>query len=74
MIVKFLITVKRSGFLYNRLVIKQFLLTRKFIGIFLNIFMKNKYQFFSLNFKYAPLIQNNSHILVILFILIHKIL
>ena len=67
MIVKFLITAKRS-------VIKQFLLTRKFIGIFLNIFMKNKDQFFSLNFKYVPLIQNNSHILIISFILIHKIL
>ena len=74
MIVKFLITAKRSGFLYNSLVIKQFLLTLKFIGIFLNIFMKNKNQFFSLNFKYVPSIQNNSHILVILFILIHKIL
>ena len=58
MIVKFLITAKRSGFLYNRLVIKQFLLTHKFIGISLNIIMKNKYQFFSLNFQYAPLIQN----------------
>ena len=57
MIIKFLITAKRSGFLYNRLIIKQFLLTHKFIGISLNIIMKNKYQFFSLNFKYVPLIQ-----------------
>ena len=62
MIVKFLITAKRSGFLYNRLVIKQFLLIRKFIGIFLNIIMKNKYQFFSLNFEYAPLIQNKIYL------------
>ena len=58
MIVKFLITAKRSGFLYNRLVIKKFLLTHKFIGISLNIIMKNKYQFFSLNSEYTPLIQN----------------
>ena len=46
MIIKFLITTKRSGFLYNRLGIKKFLLTHKFIDISINIIMKNKCHFF----------------------------